>query len=151
MASSDYCSYPEDFDFVEIYTVGSLKNRQKIKDARLIEMLDVTPEKPPIVLPSEEIPESAWKIYAKWGHLLCDSCIKHHNVEYDSEGRIEKIFCESCRIQISLVQENQCKVKSEFCQQHKWVDPVGKISYTCRNCHQYDYDNAQKYIDSLFE
>ena len=81
----------------------------------------------------EMLPISARSVFSNpdLAVRICAFCSSLANVCFDSNGKIERVFCESCITIISLTPSYACR-----CGCKKHVDKVGKPSALCSTCHK---------------
>lgn len=98
----------------------------------------------PVVLPkSTTLVFSETDLYL----AICESCRSMANVAVDaSTGRVERTFCDSCRIVLGRHGFNRCQGGTSDCIMHRFVDPVGTVAPLCKGCHHSEHSqrNARR-------
>lgn len=65
---------------------------------------------------------------ARAHYNVCSFCTAHANVQYDRNGNLTRIFCESCIVGLGTRQPCRCG-------RARHVDAVGNVAAVCKWCH----------------
>jgi len=69
---------------------------------------------------------------------LCDFCQSMQNIEYNDDGRMTRVICDSCCTIVGRYELNHCTGGYDACEKFRFVDPLGNVSHLCRGCHQHE-------------
>jgi hypothetical protein len=93
---------------------------------------------PPIKLPAEVLAIFA---SADLYMALCDDCQLLQHAETDSAGALAGVFCARCRAVLGRQPSFLCP-----CAKPRFVDSLGRVTATCRDCHRRPQKRQQAQI-----
>jgi hypothetical protein len=85
-----------------------------------------------------ELPAAAKAVFDNFGLYitLCDFCRCMKNVVVEQDGKVSRVFCDSCRSVISNHSSSECSGGCSECKRSRFVDPVGTVADFCAPCHK---------------